>query len=642
MLRAHVVPALLVGLHLLASAAVAADESTPHLIAKAPDAASHPQASAIGLLNNVRLEVNEKFGTTKEVRQVVKILTSQGREDYGQLRIAYDAGEETVEILKAVTYDGQNEIAAPQEGITEITPPGDAAAKMYTNQKIKVISMPALKEGVTIELIYRVKRAKPKVEGKFADAFNLQDTVPMQTVRYSLVVPQHIRFKHVVERAECAPDVAQDGDRTVYRWERRNVPAIVPEPYTPSPAELVPWLYITNWESWEEVGDWYASLAAPGAQVNDALRGFVADVTKSKDTEQARMAALYHAIAAKIRYVSLSFGMGGYRPHSAAETLKNRYGDCKDKATLVVAALSELGITAHMVLINSTTQEISRNAPWPGAFNHAIVAVPVGNEYLWLDPTSETCSFGDLPAEDQNKLALVVKRGASRLVKTPLVSASKNVLSVVFNGEVADDGNLQGTMTWKNLGSNDSLFRGILRGATPAERRQWLTGFVAKVAGGSLKVTDVALSDVDDLSTPLTITLKFKGEGYTTDVGDLLMVKFPDFPFLDPTLAQITAAKERQYAAFMGSTVSLLTEVSLRLPVGYQTQSLPHGAARHNSVGEYVSTYAVEDGALKMRRQFVIDLERVPAAKYPQLKELVTAKATELRKQLVLKKGGKG
>src|SRR5262249_17050854 len=155
--------------------------------------------------------------------------------------------------------------------------------------------------------------------------------------------------------------------------------------YTPSAAELVPWLYLTNWNSWEEVGDWYASLAAPGAKVNDAIRGFVADVTKSKETEQARMAAVYHTVASKIRYVSLSFGMGGYRRHAAADTLKNRFGDCKDKATLVVSALSELGIKAHMVLINSSSQELSEVAPSPGVFNHAIVAVPMGDHYLWLD-----------------------------------------------------------------------------------------------------------------------------------------------------------------------------------------------------------------------------------------------------------------
>src|SRR5262245_65841902 len=112
MVRALVMVALLVGWFAPAAIAATAEEPTQRLIAKAPAASAHPQASAVCLLNSIRLEVDDQFGTTKETRLVVKILNSQGREDYGQMRISYEAGEETVEIVKAVTYDGQREIAA--------------------------------------------------------------------------------------------------------------------------------------------------------------------------------------------------------------------------------------------------------------------------------------------------------------------------------------------------------------------------------------------------------------------------------------------------------------------------------------------------------------------------------------------------
>jgi hypothetical protein len=408
------------------------------------------------------------------------------------------------------------------------------------------------------------------------------------------------------------------------------------ERFMPPAAEIVPWLYITNWNSWEEVGDWYAGLSAPSLQVNDAIRELVSDVTKSKSNDQDRMAALYHAIASKIRYVSLSFGIGGYRPHAAAETLKNRFGDCKDKATLLVAALSELGIKAHLVLINASSQEISLRAPSP-AFDHAIVAVPMGKDYLWLDATSDTCTFGDLPSVDQNKLALVVKQGDSRLVKTPLMPASKNGISVAFDAQLAADGNMEGTMTWKTGGFYDSMFRGILKEKTPDQRSQWLNGFVATVVNG-LKSTDPTHSDVEDLATPLVITFKFQGEGYTTDVGDLLMVKLPEAMMIDATLAQATATKDRKHAAVMGFAFSFITEASLRLPAGYEMQSLPKGMTKQNELGSYTASYAMEGGVLKMMRKLAIDVDRIPVADYAKLKELTTTKAAELRKQLMLKK----
>ena len=55
-----------------------------------------------------------------------------------------------------------------------------------------------------------------------------------------------------------------------------------------------------------------------------------------------------------IRYVGIELGIGGFQPHPAPDVFSHRYGDCKDKATLVRTMLREIGVDSYYVLINAT------------------------------------------------------------------------------------------------------------------------------------------------------------------------------------------------------------------------------------------------------------------------------------------------
>ncbi len=52
--------------------------------------------------------------------------------------------------------------------------------------------------------------------------------------------------------------------------------------------------------------------------------------------------------------------MAGYRPHAAADVCENRYGDCKDKATLLCTMLRTIGVEAYVTLVNSGEPTVNR------------------------------------------------------------------------------------------------------------------------------------------------------------------------------------------------------------------------------------------------------------------------------------------
>ena len=120
--------------------------------------------------------------------------------------------------------------------------------------------------------------------------------------------------------------------RRIERWTAAN-----PEPAASSLEESPPLFAVSSMPSWDAFGEWMRSLNENAAAPTPEIVALAAKLTANKSGEQERIAALYAYVATKIRYVSVSFGMGRLQPHTAPVVLHNAYGDCKDHAALLSA-----------------------------------------------------------------------------------------------------------------------------------------------------------------------------------------------------------------------------------------------------------------------------------------------------------------
>ncbi len=115
-------------------------------------------------------------------------------------------------------------------------------------------------------------------------------------------------------------------------------------------------------------------------------------------------------------------------PHSPTQTLTRKYGDCKDKASLLVALLRVANIPAYVALLHEGSREdVAPNLPGMGMFDHAIVYFP-GDPDLWIETTDEYARLGEIPVADQDRLALIARRGSNALLRTPTSSSMGNIL----------------------------------------------------------------------------------------------------------------------------------------------------------------------------------------------------------------------
>ena len=202
---------------------------------------------------------------------------------------------------------------------------------------------------------------------------------------------------------------AKPGTRE-WHWTYGGATAQLAEPGSVSVEDLSPGINVSTMKDYPAMAAAYMIGAAPAAKVTPAVQKLADEITqgmdgKGVDGKRAQAEAIYRWVSGNIRYVALFMGAGGYVPHTADEIISVRYGDCKDKTTLMTALLAARGIRSAPVLVNATNRYILPDTPVLSAFNHVITWLPDFN--LFVDSTSGFAAFGVLPDGLMGKRALI-------------------------------------------------------------------------------------------------------------------------------------------------------------------------------------------------------------------------------------------
>jgi hypothetical protein len=257
------------------------------------------------------------------------------------------------------------------------------------------------------------------------------------------------------------------------------LPRLVPPDLAPDetgPVLRYAWGGVSDWEG---VGRWYDGLVADVPRSTEAVRAKARELTAGLSGKREKTAALLAFVRRQVRYVAVEVGVGGYRPSAPGAVLDRRWGDCKDKAFLLIDLLREAGIEAWPVLIRSAESDrVDREFPAPW-FNHAIAAVsaegfdlspedPVAGGFLFLDATQTMGGLGWLQPGDQDQDALVVRGGKGELVRTPIhQEREKSRLSLDLTA--AASGDLDGTARLELVGEVGAAFVNLVDAGRPEE-----------------------------------------------------------------------------------------------------------------------------------------------------------------------------
>jgi tetratricopeptide (TPR) repeat protein len=610
-------------------------------IASAPGAYEYPDAGAVILLDKLSYEFTESGAARYTVHQIVKVLNERGISEFGEVYMYFNAKTQNIGVNVARTILPNGTIVeAPRDAYHDITPPGLAEYNLYSDLMIKVISMPALEPGAILEYKITVEDAMESELSWILGSMSFQWIEPVLNSKCVLHLPKDVEIRWKSYNLDIEPVITVGEDESLtYIWITKDNTPVFPEIAMPPLSEIAKFMMFSTTESWDDVYEWYKELADTQYLINKEIKGKISELITGKDSKANKAKAIFEFVASEIRYVAIELGMGAYQPYPAADVFKYRYGDCKDKVTLLIAMLREAGIDAYPVLISPAPhRKVDTDIPSIGQFSHVIAAVQMEDNYIFLDPTVATCSYGDLPAGDQGRQAFVIGKDRGDFIETPVYPSEANKTISTSEITMMEDGTINGWEQTTATGQAEMYLRSVYRLVTPDRRKEFMQ-IVLNQRYPGVQIQEISISDLYDLDKPLEVRVDFSCPEYGSEYEEMLIFPVPSEDF--SAYAPLVGLLKRQYDLYLGYNMVIEKQLTLSIPEGYITTSLPRDKSVDHELGNFMSKYEkLDSSTVRYSVSLKLDAPVVSPEDYSGFKNFMEAAAREDRAHIILKRSG--
>jgi cellulose synthase operon protein C len=595
-------------------------------------------ASAEVLLDRTAVRVHANGLAERFVQRLVHARTERAARESRQTVVRFEPGRQEVEIRKArilrKSADGGVEISEAtgrdEESLSE------PWYGLYYDTRVSIVTFENLRAGDVVEVQYTVVDVghHNELADYFGDFEMIADTWPTRRWDYTLIAPASRTFYFNQPRwPGVGPERETRGSEVRYRFAAAKVPRVVSEPSMPGFAEVAPYLHVSTYQTWADVGRWYWNLVADQMQDDGSLKKAAAEATRGARTVEEKVRAIHRLVVEKTRYVGLEFGIHGYKPYRSTQVLERRFGDCKDKATLFVTLLGTVGVDADLVLLR--TRRGGRIDELPASlavFDHAIAYVPSLDRYV--DGTAEFSGLGELPAEDQDTMALRVSAREVKLVRTPVLPADQNLARRQWQVELHPDGSARVVEDLSVVGQAAHEWRSYYQ--TEGERRErFAKSWSGRYAGAQLESLRMELADSNrpvvvhaEVSAP---QLGEKGEG-----GQVGLPSSSREANLASTYARLG---ERRWPLVLGYAWRHEETVRYHLPKGARIVRLVGTRNLQNQFGGFTMATETSPDGVTIRSTFLVTQTRISPGDYPAFRAFLRDADAALEERLIVDLG---
>jgi transglutaminase-like putative cysteine protease len=590
------------------------------------------------------------------VREAYKILRPSGRE-HGTLTVYYRSPGEKVINSRGWCIPAQGkDFEVTEKDAVDMAPPFEGGI-LVTDVRARVIHIPAPDPGNIVGYEYEVDE-NPLV---LKDEWRFQGTDPVRESHYSLTLPPNWEYKSSwMNHPEVKP-VQVGGNQ--WQWTVADIKSIRREEDMPPWQGIAGQMILTYYPAggataknvfsdWQGMGIWYTNLLNGRLEASEQIKQEVAALTANKATTLEKMQALAGFVQHDIRYVAVELGIGGWQPHPASDTFQHRYGDCKDKATLLRSMLREIGVESYHVAINTRRGSITSDTPANNGFNHVITAIklpdglqdpslmatlqlPDAGRVLFFDPTDQLTPFGRIRGPLQSNYALVVTGNGGQLVKLPEQPLTSNSVQRTAKFSLDTSGGLTGEVKEVRVGDRANVERWRLQTVTDNKDRIKPIEEILSGSLSSFQITHAGVVNLEKTDLPLGFNYAFASENYAKNAGDLVLLR----PRVLGVKAQgILETKEpRRYPIEFEGPVKDEDTFEIALPAGYKVDDLPPPVDADYSFASYHSKTQAEGNVIRYTRTFEVKELSVPVEKSEELKTFYREIATDERNTAVLK-----
>jgi hypothetical protein len=626
-----------------------------HTVANATLPEHDEKTNAVLLYSEDVLSVQSNGKIKKVERRVYKILRPDGRQ-YGTIRADFDA-ESKISNMRGWCIPAQGkDYEVKEKDAIETALLGVQNGELMTDLKSKILTIPAADPGNVVG--YEIEQElRPYV---MQDIWAFQDVgVPVREAHYSLQLPAAWEYKAAWLNH---PEVAPSGGGGQWQWVVSDVKAIKPEAGMPPWQSVAGFMVVSlfgntggrsnGFQDWRAMGIWESSLANGRREASPEIKKKTAEITANAPTTLAKMRALAEFMQKDVRYVAIQLGIGGWQPHPAPEIFLHKYGDCKDKATLLSTMLKEIGVESYYLDINTERGTITPATPATRWFDHVVLAIrlpeqvndpslhmiishPKLGRLLIFDPTDEFTPFGHLRGDLQESYALLVTPDGGELIKVPQLPAAMSGVVRTAKLALTSTGTLSGEFVEQRNGDYGTQQRARLKSVTKDADRVKVIETLISHSLSAFQLTKASFSNLNQVDQPFGYQYSLVAQNYAKTAGNLLLVR-PRV--LGSNSSDLLEKKEpRMFPVEFDGPAKNMDTIEITVPAGYEVDDLPPAVDVDYSFASYHSKTEAAGNVLRYTRTFEIKELSVPLNKMDDLKKFYRIIAGDERNTAVLK-----
>jgi hypothetical protein len=447
----------------------------------------------------------------------------------------------------------------------------------------------------------------------------------VELTKFIVIAPKDYQLRYKAENFSFEPEIKEQGDKKIYTWEMKNLPAkrnIASEvlsyrtlPFVIiAPSDFEAQGYKGNMNTWKNYGKFIYELKKGRDLLPADTRQKVHELTDNLKDEKQKVNLLYEFMQKNTHYISIQLGIGGWQPFDANYVATKGYGDCKALSNYMVALLKEAGINAKYVEIRAGTDEPPINIGFPSfQFNHVITCVPLKTDTIWLECTSQTQPAGYLGSFTADRYGIMIDESGGTLVHTPAYKSKDNLQSRRIIALLNGDGNLSSKIiTRYRAERQDRLEQSIStysKDKLLAERKNGIDLPTYDILNLDYSIKKESIPEIAE-------SIELVANNYAQVSGRRIFIN-PDI--LNRFEGRLKLEEDRKFSIRLRNDYLDIDTVEITIPSGYKPESVPQDVKIENKFGKYSSSIQIMPSKILYYRSWEQNSGIFPPADYSEL-----------------------
>jgi len=581
-------------------------------------------------------------GPGKQITKIHSIVTILNEKAKGKAGISlpYNRKFSTVSSFEMRVYDANGKLLQKYHKSDMYEHAAVDDESIVTDDRVMAIGYNVVNYPTTVEMIYEID------DNSLIDLGGWDIQKPDQSVQSSschLAISSDAGFRYLNKNTSVKPEKTNTDKTDNYTWQVSNLKAFKLED------GAVPWRVlpviefsqnkfeyygipgdISNWQSY---GSWVYGLNKDVCTLSPQRIEEIKKMTDSIKSDKQKAKFLYEYMQKSMRYVSISLGIGGFKPFDANFVDQKKYGDCKALSNYMYALLKAVNIPSYWAVIQRGVNGYASDKDFPfNSFNHEILCVPFKGDTTWLECTGNNQPFGTLDESTHNRNALLITEDGGKLINTPKSKATDNQFNTQVHIQLQADGGAKAEIKILSTG-------------------EYRLEYIESEAN---KLDDQKQSLLQDLDIKQPSAFDFKSGKDANGVKeldlDLDYDKFCDvmagdkqfyrplaFKLWDATVPILEKRKTDYYWDYPRQKSCVTT---IDLPAGFEVETMPANASLKFTYGNYEVNYVYnkDKNQVVSTAKFVLTNQVIPAANYTEMQQYMDNVAKAQNKKLVIRK----